>query len=141
MALAAVVSLSATAAVDLRVEPGRERLRPYESARLELRLSGNDRAGGQALPEGLSFRLREDDGGWLSRPYRVAGDEAIGVLYTAPSRPGRYAVEARLRSARLEVEMGSARPPPRTAPPNRSPSAAKMRRATFTATWPSAMRR
>jgi hypothetical protein len=105
LALAAGFAAPARTAVDLRVEAGRERIRPLESARIELRFGGSDRLAGSGLPEGLSFRVRDQDGGWLSRPYRPSAGDTVAALYTAPARPGRYAVEARLRSVRLEVEM------------------------------------
>jgi hypothetical protein len=81
-------------AVELRVEPGREKLRPQESAAILVR---------PPLPEGGALRVVDADGGWLSRPFRRA--DGTGVLYTAPSRPGRYTIEARVRSVKLEVEL------------------------------------
>ena len=116
LALGVVVSVSAPAAIDLRVEPGRERLRPFESARIELRFSGNDHLT-SGPPEGPRFRVREADGGWLSRPFRPANAEAIGVLYTAPRSPGRYTIEGRLGLIRLQVEI-EVTP---SAPPHRPP--------------------
>jgi hypothetical protein len=81
-------------AVELRVDPGRERLRPLETAAVVVR---------PAMPEGSVLRVTDPDGGWLSRPFRRP--DGTAVLYTAPPRPGRYTIEARLRSVRLEVEV------------------------------------
>lgn len=82
------------AAVELRVEPGREKLRPQETAAVVVR---------PALPEGSTLRVVDPQGGWLSRPYRRP--DGTAVLYTAPPRPGRYTIEARLRAVKLEVQV------------------------------------
>ncbi len=81
-------------AVELRLEPGRERLRPQETAAVVVR---------PGLPEGGQLRVVDPDGGWLSRPFRRP--DGTAALYTAPSKPGRYTIEARLRSVKLEVEV------------------------------------
>ena len=94
----------------MRVEPGRERLRPYETTVIQVRFTGGDRALGAAVPPPAAIRVVEKDGGWLSRPFRyqAANSDAartIAVLYTAPERAGRYAVEARLQAVRVQVEI------------------------------------
>jgi hypothetical protein len=81
-------------AVELRVEAGREKVRPHETAVVVVR---------PALPEGATLRVVEPDGGWVSRPFR-RGD-GTGVLYTAPARAGRYTIEARVPPARFGVEI------------------------------------
>lgn len=81
-------------AVELRVEPGREKLRPQETAVVVVR---------PAMPEVSTLRVVDPEGGWLSRPWRRA--DGTAVLYTAPARPGRYAIELRQRLVKLEVEI------------------------------------
>lgn len=107
----ALLALPLFAGIDLRVEPGRERIRPYETAAIQVRLTGADRPPGGMLPEGASVRVVARDGGWLSKPFRYPGPDqdpsarTVAVLYTAPGKPGRYAVEARYRAVHLQVEI------------------------------------
>src|SRR5713226_3440840 len=107
--LAALCSaLPLFAGIDLRVEPGRERVRPHDSAAILVRFTGADRPAGGSLPEGVSMRIASKEGGWLSKPFRYPSDDGSrtgAVLYTAPGRPGRYAIEARYKAVHLQVEM------------------------------------
>ena len=60
--VAACVWLAVPAlAVELRVEPGREKLRPPETATVVVR---------PALPEGSTLRGVDPEGGWLAKPWR-----------------------------------------------------------------------
>ncbi len=95
--LAGLLVASAALAIDLRIEPGRERIRPLESAAILLR--------GVGTAEGAVLRVAEAGGGWLSRPFRWTEPDTVAALYTAPGRPGRYVIEARYRAARLDVEI------------------------------------
>ncbi|MBI3696044.1 MAG: hypothetical protein HY238_14535 [Acidobacteria bacterium] len=94
------------AAVEVRVEPGREIVRPFETATIQLRFTGGDRPRGGAMPEGLAVRVVDRDGGWTSRPFHLPNSEdTLGVLYTAPAKTGKYAIEARFKSQRLAAEI------------------------------------
>ncbi len=107
------------AGIDLRVEPGRERVRPHDSAAILVRFTGADRPPGPSLPEGISVRIASKEGGWLSKPFRYPsedGSRTVAVLYTAPGRPGRYAIEGRYKAVHLQVEVAVA-----TSAPARQP--------------------
>lgn len=100
---------TALAGVEMRVEPGRERLRPYETAAILIRFTGSDAALGSSLPP-ATLHLADRNGGWLSRPFRYepANDgtaRTVAVLYTAPERAGRYVVEGRFKAVPLQVEI------------------------------------
>ena len=108
--LALSVAVPLFSGIDLRVEPGRERIRPHQTAAVLIRFTGADRPAGTSLPEGASIRVAAKDGGWLSRPFRYAAADdgsarTVAVLYTAPGRPGRYVIESRFKAVQLQVEI------------------------------------
>jgi len=84
-------------AVDLQIEAGRERLRPYENAIVRLRSTAPP-------PEIASFRVAESNGGRLSKPFRHP-EGGIATLYTAPGRAGRFTIEAQYQASKLSVEV------------------------------------
>jgi len=102
--------------LELRVQPGRERLRPYETAVIQLRGYGAATPRPvRSLDAAAAFRVLDAEGGWISKPFGpVGGDSSLrdAVLYTAPGRAGRYTVEARLgqRQAQAQIEVTHAAP-------------------------------
>ncbi|MBI3666448.1 MAG: hypothetical protein HY236_09545 [Acidobacteria bacterium] len=130
--------------IELRIEPGHERIRPYETAVIQLRAYGHVNNRRARLPEiGATFHLEQKDSGWISRPFRYAGPDEepfssqgkrpspgrlAGVpaadslprdafLYTAPGKTGKYTIEARTRDnrARVQIEVTPAAPSHRVA--------------------------
>ncbi len=87
----------AVGGVELRVEPGRQRLHPYDTATIRIHFTTPS---GATPGRGVTLRVVEKDGGWLSRPFRAGAETA--VLYTAPGKPGRYTVESQWSGAKSE---------------------------------------
>jgi len=115
----------------LRVEPAEARARPFETVTVQVLVYGT--AGekkGRLQSADWQIRLREEGGGWLSKPFKFQGDDretfveerensilnilnrGVGqftvkdtVLYTAPEKAGRYTVEVTSGSLRAETAI------------------------------------
>ncbi len=126
----------------LRVEPAGARVRPFETAVVQVLVYGaiGERQG-RLESQNWQVQVREDGGGWLSKPFKFQGQDPGGaflsqqnnallnllsrgvgqftvkdsVLYTAPERPGKYTIEAVSGSIRAEaaIEVSPEAPSPR----------------------------
>ena len=113
--------------IAFRVEPESRRLKPGESAVVQVKLYNEK---GRLRQANASLSVAPNDGGWISKPFRfqgqdpepfvetasstfgrifgsIAGQFTVkdAVLYTAPDRPGRYRIEAALGTIRESVEF------------------------------------
>ena len=122
--------------VRLRTDPPQARLQPLESLVVQVLVYGEIEEGGERRRVrlqrmGARMRIRQRDGGWLSKPFRfqgrddepfyekeglslgerilnrAAGDFVLqdSFLYTAPDRPGRYTLEAELDGKRDSITV------------------------------------
>jgi hypothetical protein len=115
----------------LRVDPAEARVRPFETVMVQVLVYGT--AGerkGRLQSANWQIRLREEGGGWLSKPFKFQGQDSeafveeqessllsiinrgVGqftikdaVLYTAPEKAGRYTVEVTSGSLRAETAI------------------------------------
>lgn len=115
----------------LRVDPAEARVRLFETVTVQVLVYGT--AGekkGRLQSADWQIRLREEGGGWLSKPFKFQGEDGeafvaerensilsiinrnVGqftvkdtVLYTAPERAGRYTVEVTSGSLRAETAI------------------------------------
>jgi hypothetical protein len=128
--------------LEMKTVPADRRIRPWENAVIQVVIyadvtdeNGNKK--NQPIKRnGSSFRIRDKDAGWLSKPFRYQGIEGVSslvpdrfkleellgtaedfvwqdsVLYTAPAKSGKYAIEVTLegKSAKIEIEVSSKAP-------------------------------
>ena len=129
--------------IKLRTDPAEARVRPYENLVIQVlaygELTEDEETKKVRLREGdAKVEIKEEKGGWLSKPFRYQGDEiepfyeeedaGLGslifgrasrqfvlkdaFLYTAPLQPGRYRIEAELsgKTASIIIEVDSKAP-------------------------------
>jgi hypothetical protein len=119
------------AEIALRTEPADRRVRPLETLVIQVLAYGKD--GEQKVRlrrSGARLRVKEPDGGWLSKSFAFQGKDEEkffeesksaawnvfadtsgqfvmkdSVLYTAPEKAGKYRIEAELEGKQAEVEI------------------------------------
>jgi hypothetical protein len=126
--------------VEINTVPADHRIRPFENVVVQLVVYADviDKNGNKknerVKRNADSFRIKDKDGGWLSKPFFYQGIEGIAsilenrlsgllgtaqefvvqdsVLYTAPEKPGKYTIEATLGSkqAQTVIEVNSKAP-------------------------------
>lgn len=107
------------------------RVRPFETVELQVRVYGKVGAEeGRLRRDGAKMKVLDDNGGWMSKPFRFQGtdDEGFvdqyqsragrifgqiagqyvlqdGFLYSAPEKPGDYRVEAELEGHKATLTL------------------------------------
>src|SRR5262245_54542522 len=109
--------------LEINTVPADRRVRPFENVAVQVLIFADvtDKDGkkknGRIRQNGAKFRIKERDGGWLSKPFLFQGDDKVSimsendsrlsellgvaqnfviqdtVLYTAPEKEGKYTVE------------------------------------------------
>lgn len=123
------------ARIELYTQPETRRIRPCENMVVQLRAFA-ERTDTEGKKQSVrlkknieNVRLLESNGGWLSKPFLLQGNEVISselkgldrlasllgtaetfiwqdsVLYTAPDKPGSYHIEVTLESKQAQAEI------------------------------------
>ena len=128
--------------LEINTVPADRRVRPFENVAVQVLIFADvtDKDGkkknGRVRQNGARFRIKEKDGGWLSKPFLFQGDDKVPVmsegdsrlsellgvaqnfviqdtvLYTAPEKQGKYTVEVTLggKQAQSAIEVSSKAP-------------------------------
>jgi hypothetical protein len=128
--------------LEINTVPADRRIRPFENVAVQVLIFADvtDKDGkkknGRVRQNGARFRIKENDGGWLSKPFLFQGDDKVPVmsegdsrlsdllgvaqnfviqdtvLYTAPEKQGKYTVEVTLggKQAQSVIEVSSKAP-------------------------------
>jgi hypothetical protein len=128
--------------LEINTVPADRRIRPFENVSVQVLIFADvtDKDGKKKneriRQNGANFRIKEKEGGWLSKPFLFQGDdktpamsevqsrlsELLGVaenfviqdtvLYTGPEKPGKYTIEVTFggKQAQTVIEVNSKAP-------------------------------
>ncbi len=147
--LPAAMAQSTVTEIQLRTDPAGAKVRPLESIVVQLLAYGEISDGSSGTKKvrlqpasEIGFKLKDGNGGWLSKPFRFQGQETESfyepegsglaaiifrratsqyvrqdsTLYTAPEKSGKYEIEATLegKTASITIDVDPSAPSLRT---------------------------